>query len=246
MAITVAAPSSRALSIANWPTGPAPHTATTSPAMDVAHLGAHVAGRQDVGQEQHLLVRQVGLDLAAGRRRRTARGRTRPGRPRTHRSGASSRRCRPAGGRTSSRRGRRSGCCSRSTSTARPGRPRRRRRRWGTARRPGRRPAARPVRHVRPDLDDLAHELVTQDVALLHRRHVAVDQVEVRPADRGRRHFTIASRRLRMLGSGTSWTSTALRPDPTGGPHRTPALAGPESSASSSRLRGRAGCCGNS
>ena len=30
MAMTFAAPSTRALSMANWPTGPAPHTATTS------------------------------------------------------------------------------------------------------------------------------------------------------------------------------------------------------------------------
>jgi hypothetical protein len=30
---------------------------------DVAHLGAHVAGREDVRQEQHLLVGQVVLDL---------------------------------------------------------------------------------------------------------------------------------------------------------------------------------------
>ena len=30
MAMTFAAPSTRALSMANWPTGPAPQTATTS------------------------------------------------------------------------------------------------------------------------------------------------------------------------------------------------------------------------
>src|SRR4051794_7514930 len=34
--------------------------------------------------------------------------------------------------------------------------------------------------------DDLAHELVTEDVAALHRRDVAVEKVEVRAADRGR------------------------------------------------------------
>jgi len=33
-------------------------------------------------------------------------------------------------------------------------------------------------------LDDLAHELVAEDVAVLHRRHVAVDQMQVRAADR--------------------------------------------------------------
>src|ERR671927_538511 len=35
-------------------------------------------------------------------------------------------------------------------------------------------------------LDDLAHELVPEDVALLHRRDVAVVEVQVRPADRRR------------------------------------------------------------
>ena len=37
-----------------------------------------------------------------------------------------------------------------------------------------------------PDLDDLAHELVAEDVALLHRRHEAVVEVQVGAADRGR------------------------------------------------------------
>ena len=58
IAITRSAPSSFALAIANCPTGPAPHTAITSPGCDVAHLGAHVAGREDVREEQHLLVGQ--------------------------------------------------------------------------------------------------------------------------------------------------------------------------------------------
>ena len=49
-----------------------------------------------------------------------------------------------------------------------------------------------PVAHLElfdagTDLDDLAHELVSQDVALLHRRDVAVQQVQVRAADGGRR-----------------------------------------------------------
>jgi hypothetical protein len=39
MAITMAAPSTRALSIANWPTGPAPQTATTSPSS-MSHISA--------------------------------------------------------------------------------------------------------------------------------------------------------------------------------------------------------------
>jgi len=33
-------------------------------------------------------------------------------------------------------------------------------------------------------LDNLAHELVAEDVAVLHRRHVAVDQMQVRAANR--------------------------------------------------------------
>ena len=43
----------------NCPTGPQPNTAIVSPGLDVAELGAHVAGREDVGQEQHLLVGQA-------------------------------------------------------------------------------------------------------------------------------------------------------------------------------------------
>src|SRR4029450_2154893 len=35
------------------------------------------------------------------------------------------------------------------------------------------------------DLDHLTHELVTHDVAVLHRGHIPVDQVQVRAADRG-------------------------------------------------------------
>ena len=42
------------------------------------------------------------------------------------------------------------------------------------------------VVHLRPDLDHLAHELVAQDVALLHRRDEAVVEVEVGAADRRR------------------------------------------------------------
>jgi hypothetical protein len=34
------------------------------------------------------------------------------------------------------------------------------------------------------DLDDLPHELVPEDVALRHRRHVAVVEMQVRAADR--------------------------------------------------------------
>jgi hypothetical protein len=43
------------------------------------------------------------------------------------------------------------------------------------------------VRDALTHLHDLAHELVTEDVALLHRRHEAVVKVQVRAADRGTR-----------------------------------------------------------
>jgi hypothetical protein len=36
------------------------------------------------------------------------------------------------------------------------------------------------------DLDDLAHEFVSENIASLHRRNVAVEQMEIRSADGGR------------------------------------------------------------
>ena len=42
--------------MANWPTGPQPQIATVSPVSDLRVLGGHVAGREDVGQEQRLFV----------------------------------------------------------------------------------------------------------------------------------------------------------------------------------------------
>ena len=42
--------------MANCPTGPQPQTATVSPGWICAVFRGHVAGRKDVGQEQHLLV----------------------------------------------------------------------------------------------------------------------------------------------------------------------------------------------
>ena len=42
------------------------------------------------------------------------------------------------------------------------------------------------LRHFATDFDDDAHRLVAQDVAALHRRLVAVEEVEIRAADRGR------------------------------------------------------------
>src|SRR6185369_6091606 len=46
--------------------------------------------------------------------------------------------------------------------------------------------AEREVLDLAAELDDLAHELVAQDVPLLHGGDVAVVEVEVRAADRGR------------------------------------------------------------
>ena len=39
-----------------------------------------------------------------------------------------------------------------------------------------------------PNLDDLAHELVAQHVARLHRRHQTVHQMKIGAADRAARH----------------------------------------------------------
>ena len=54
-------------------------------------------------------------------------------------------------------------------------------------------------RRLRADLDYLAHELVAQDVARLHRRDEPVVEVEVRSADRGRGHLDDAVARLHDL-----------------------------------------------
>ena len=56
MAITRSAPSRNALLIANCPTGPQPQTATVSPPFQVAEIGSHEAGREDIREEQDLLV----------------------------------------------------------------------------------------------------------------------------------------------------------------------------------------------
>src|SRR4030095_16442907 len=50
-------------------------------------------------------------------------------------------------------------------------------------------------RILRADFDDLAHELMAEDIALLHCRDVAVVDVEIGAADRGCRH----------LDNGVAW-----------------------------------------
>src|SRR5262249_1209877 len=153
--------------------------------LDGAHLRAHVAGGQDVGEEQYLLVAQVRLDLQwpdVGERY-----------PRVLRLAAGV----PAGqvgvaedpgGRMAEHPLRDAGVGIAVLATGvELGRA-------GTAGTTGDRerydhPVAdpQPIRvDVRADLDDLAHELVPQHVAVLHGRDVAVDQVQVRTADRGR------------------------------------------------------------
>ena len=56
MAMTRSAPSRKALRMANCPTGPQPQMAIVSPRCDVAEIRGHVPGRENVRQEQHLLV----------------------------------------------------------------------------------------------------------------------------------------------------------------------------------------------
>ena len=63
MAMTRAAPSMKALAMANWPTGPQPQTATVSPGLDLGILGRHVAGGKDVGEEEDFFVGQIAFDL---------------------------------------------------------------------------------------------------------------------------------------------------------------------------------------
>ena len=54
--------------------------------------------------------------------------------------------------------------------------------------------------HLGPDLLDHAHELVADDVAGLHGRDVAVDEVQVRAAGRGHRHAQDGVVRVDDLG----------------------------------------------
>jgi hypothetical protein len=65
-------------------------------------------------------------------------------------------------------------------------------------------PIALPeLRMSRAGLDHLAHELVTEDVAALHRRHQAIHQMKVRAADRAARHLDDDVARLLDFRIGT-------------------------------------------
>ena len=169
--------------MANWPTGPQPQTATVSPFSISAVLRRHVAGGEDVGEEEHLLVGEavgnlegthvrVGhahvFGLASGeaaehvRVAEEARGRM------AHRLrgdlavavGAVAAARRASSGRRSTLRTR----WLKGTMTRSP---------------------FLSFLTLAPDLHHLAHGLVAEDVATLHGRHVAVQQVEVRTADGG-------------------------------------------------------------
>ena len=58
------------------------------------------------------------------------------------------------------------------------------------------------TRVVLADLDDFAHELVAEHVALLHRRDVAVVDVQIGSADRRRRHLDDGVARIEDDGVG--------------------------------------------
>ena len=150
--------------------------------LDVAHLRTHVAGRQDVRQEQHLLVRHaLGhlhrsdvrerhagiLRLAAGVAAEHVRVPEQPGGRMPHqllrhpriRIGVLAEREQVSPAHGTGAAGDRKG---------------------------NDHPIARlEVLDRAPGLDHLAHEFVAQDVALLHRGDEPVEQVQVRAADRG-------------------------------------------------------------
>jgi hypothetical protein len=60
----------------------------------------------------------------------------------------------------------------------------------------------RQVLHLRPQLDDLAHELMAEDVAGLERRDVTAVQVQIRSADAGGGDFDDGVTRVEDLGLG--------------------------------------------
>jgi hypothetical protein len=154
-------------------------------ATDVAELGAHVAGREDVREEQDLLVLEVVLDLQrADVREWHARILGLP-------AGVAAREVRVA-------EDSRGGVAEQLLSQPRV--------RVGVLAQGEQLLLAVPavsasdrernddavanlqVRDAAAGLHDLAHELVAEDIALLHRRDEAVVQVKIRAADRGRGH----------------------------------------------------------
>jgi hypothetical protein len=186
MAITRCAPRSQALRIANRPdrTG-APHRHHVA-RLDVALLGGLIAGREDVGEEEHLLVRNAVRDLqrihvgerhphvlrlAAGVAAVEMRVAVDPGRGEAHQ-----RLVHP---------GVRIGVVAERVELARaePAAA------AGDRERHDHAVAGAQRLHRRAGLDDLAHEFMSEDVAAHHGRYVAVVEMEIGAADRGERHL---------------------------------------------------------
>src|SRR3954467_381514 len=183
MAITCSAPSMTALAIANWPTGTAPKTAMTSPPL-MSHKSAPMKPvGEDVGEEQDLLVLEVVLDLDradVGERHARVLGLA---------AGVAAGEVRvaeDAGRRVAEhllRQARvRVGVLAQRVELI-PAVPA-----VAARDREGDDDAVADLQagHITAGLDDLAHELVAEDVALLHRRDVPVVEVQVGAADRGR------------------------------------------------------------
>src|SRR5690606_4741299 len=96
------------------------------------------------------------------------------------------------------------------------------------------------VLHLATDLDDFAHELVPEDVALLERRDVAVVEVEVRSTDRGARDLHDGIAGIEDLRIGDPLDVDLLRSVPTKGFHGIDSCR--SSWVSEGRSTGRAAC----
>src|SRR5919199_2391743 len=204
------------------------------PALDLAELGAHVARREDVREEQHLLVREVVLDLdradvgerdarvlglAAGVSAGQVRVAEDPGRPVAEDLLGHA----PVGVAVLA-----GGV---ELVPARPAVAAGDRERHDDA------VADLEVPHPTADLDDLAHELVAEDVPLPHRRDVAVVEMQVRPADGGRADLHDRVAVVEDLRVGDVLDLDRVAAGPHVGAHQTPAFS------SSDSVSGWAGRC---
>ena len=221
--MTRSAPSRYALLIANRPDRPASPDRDRVARLDVAHLGAHVAGRQDVGEEEHLLVGEAVLDLerpdvgerharelglaagkAAGEVRVAERARRRVAH---HLLGERGVRIRVLAERP----------------VVVPALP-------AVAAGDGERDD-HPIADLElldrsSDLDHFAHELVAEDVALLHGRDEPVVEVQVRAADRGRRDSDDRVALIEDLRIGDIPHFDVLLAHPAGRLHRRTSVSG--------------------
>ncbi len=73
-----------------------------------------------------------------------------------------------------------------------------------------------------PDLHHLAHELVPQDVARLHRRDEAIEEMEIGAADGGRGDFDDGVARIQDLRIGYALDAHVVRCMPYQRFHHTP------------------------